>query len=336
MITHDLLTRLDIGSHSETISLGVIHCPYSLILGLDFLKRNNPSIDWIKEKICFPPALVERTATTTNHSHICSATTLGISPADRLQRAFPPLFSSSPSSHPSSPSSPDSLLFINTSLAPCPPVNISLISEDKFFKEAKAAGSFSPIWIHDPPESISATSPSPISANDLDPDHINDLKAKIPVKYHDLLSVFTSKDVSILPPHRPYDCSIDIQEGQTPPFGPIYSSSHDERTALAHYIEDNLKKGFIRRSSSSAASPILFVKKRNGDLHLCVDYRSLNAITKRNRYPLPLIDDLLDRVQGWKVFTSLDLKNMFNLIRIASGDKWKTFSALHLDYSNTW
>ncbi|RXW13329.1 hypothetical protein EST38_g12526 [Candolleomyces aberdarensis] len=137
-------------------------------------------------------------------------------------------------------------------------------------------------------------------------------------------SVFSPTAVDDLPPHRPYDCAIEIEEGKSPPFGPMYRLTQDEHKALGEYLDANLKKGFIRRSTSPAASPILFVRKKTGDLRLCVDYRGLNAITKKNRYPLPHIDDLLDRTQGCKFFTVIDLKNAFNLIRICEGDEWKT------------
>jgi len=86
-----------------------------------------------------------------------------------------------------------------------------------------------------------------------------------------------------------------------------------------------LRTGKIRRSTSPAGSRILFVPKPNGKgLRLCVDYRALNRIMIPNRYPLPLMQELQDRVQGAKWFTKLDLKNGFNLIRIREGDEWKT------------
>src|SRR5258707_9223610 len=97
-----------------------------------------------------------------------------------------------------------------------------------------------------------------------------------------------------------------------------------EKEALHTYILENLAKGFIRPSTSSAASPILFIKKPNGSLRLCVDYHSLNAITKRNHYPLPLVNELLNAVQGCSIFTKLDLKSAFNLLQVAAGDEWKT------------
>ena len=109
-----------------------------------------------------------------------------------------------------------------------------------------------------------------------------------------------------------------------------YSLSQDEWKALFEYIEHNLSKGFIRRSTSSAASPILFIKQKTGDLCLCVDYWGLNAITKKNRYPLPLTNNLIDCVQGCDKFTVIDLKNAFNLVRVKEGDEWKTAFCTHL------
>ncbi|TPX54573.1 hypothetical protein PhCBS80983_g05887, partial [Powellomyces hirtus] len=90
------------------------------------------------------------------------------------------------------------------------------------------------------------------------------------------------------------------------------------------YLEENLAKEFIRPSRSSAAAPILFVKKKDGSLRLCVDYRGLNAITKKNRYPLPLIPALLDWVRGARCLTKIDLHGAYNLVRMRAGDEWKT------------
>ena len=89
-------------------------------------------------------------------------------------------------------------------------------------------------------------------------------------------------------------------------------------------MDDNLCKGFIRPSNSPAGAPILFAKKKDGSLRLCVDYRGLNRITRKNRYPLPLINDLLDRLKTAKIFTKLDLRAGYNNVRIASGHEWKT------------
>ncbi|SOV06613.1 uncharacterized protein UDID_17545 [Ustilago sp. UG-2017a] len=146
----------------------------------------------------------------------------------------------------------------------------------------------------------------------------------IPQEYHQYLDVFSRVKADKLPPHRTYDHQIPLEEGKSPPFGPIYSLSEHELKTLQEYLEENLAKGFISPSDSPAASPILFVKKKDGSLRLCVDYRGLNRITIHNRYPLPLIDELLDRLREARFFTRIDLRGAYNLLCIAKGDEWKT------------
>ncbi|SPC63716.1 uncharacterized protein UHOD_11307 [Ustilago sp. UG-2017b] len=152
----------------------------------------------------------------------------------------------------------------------------------------------------------------------------------IPPEYHQYLDVFSRVEADKLPPHRTYDHPIPLEEGKYPPFGPIYSLSEHELKTLREYLEENLAKGLISPSDSPAASPILFVKKKDGSLCLCVDYRGLNRITIHNRYPLPLIDELLDRLREAWFFTRIDLRGAYNLLRIAKGDEWKT--AFHTRY----
>ena len=142
-----------------------------------------------------------------------------------------------------------------------------------------------------------------------DPPESSDFTKYVPLKYSDFEDVFFAPSgSSTLPPHRPgIDLRINIEPGKLPPWGPMYSMSSTERAAVIKYIEDKLTKGHIRLSKSSAGTPILFVKWKTGELHFCVDYRGLNAITKRNSYPLPLCDDLLDVTAGCKFFTVIDL-----------------------------
>jgi hypothetical protein len=100
--------------------------------------------------------------------------------------------------------------------------------------------------------------------------------------------------------------------------------SRNELEVLKDWIEDNLKKGFIRPSSSPAASPVLFVKKPDGGLRFCVDYRALNAITTKDRYPLPLMKETLNNLKGMKYFTKIDIISAFNNLRIAKGQEYLT------------
>ena len=102
--------------------------------------------------------------------------------------------------------------------------------------------------------------------------------------------------------------------------------SDSELAEVRKWITENLSKGFIRASSSSCASLILFVKKKDGSLRLCVDYRALNDITLKDRYLLPRIEETLHQIRGKgnRLFTRLDSCAAYNLIRIKAGDEWKT------------
>ncbi|KAH0129268.1 hypothetical protein KCU82_g20625, partial [Aureobasidium melanogenum] len=109
-----------------------------------------------------------------------------------------------------------------------------------------------------------------------------------------------------------------------PTFGPIYALSEKELKTLREYLDENLARGFIRKSESPAGYPILFAPKKDGSLRLCVDYRKLNDITIKNRYPLPNIEELQDRLAKAKWFSKIDLKGAYNLIRMKEGEEWKT------------
>ena len=114
-------------------------------------------------------------------------------------------------------------------------------------------------------------------------------------------------------------------DGKEPPCGPIYVLSEKELVVLREYLDTMLASGKIRPSKSPAGAPILFVPMKEGrGLRLCVEYRGLNKVTIQNWYPLPLMNELCDRVGGSTIFTKLDLKSGYNLIWIKEGDQWKT------------
>ena len=145
----------------------------------------------------------------------------------------------------------------------------------------------------------------------------------LPADYGDFADVFSQENAAQLPPHRSTDHAIDLQEGE-PPHGPLYNLSATELRVLREYLDDSLAKGWIQHSTSPAGAPILFVPKKDGSLRLCVDYRGLNKVTIKNRHPLPLISEILDRLSGARYFTKLDLKDAYHRIRIREGDEWKT------------
>jgi hypothetical protein len=114
---------------------------------------------------------------------------------------------------------------------------------------------------------------------------------------------------------------MNLHSGMKPPFGLIYSCSDSELKVLKGYLNKALATRKINKSNSHAAAPILFVPKSDGKVRICVDYRGMNNVTINDKYPLPLMRKLLDRLETAKVFTKIDLKDSFNLLRIAKGDE---------------
>uniref|UniRef100_A0A8C5M7C9 ribonuclease H n=1 Tax=Leptobrachium leishanense TaxID=445787 RepID=A0A8C5M7C9_9ANUR len=146
----------------------------------------------------------------------------------------------------------------------------------------------------------------------------------LPKAYHVFHDVFDKQKAETLPPRRPYDCPIDLLPGTAIPYGRIYPLSEPELAVLKEYIKENREKGFIRPSTSPAGAGIFFVDKKDGGLRPCVDYRDLNKITVKNRYPLPLIPELLERLKNAKIYSKLDLRGAYNLVRMKQDDEWKT------------
>lgn len=256
-VTHETLpVDVVINGHSSCVIFNIIRSPSNpVILGLSWLEKYNPRIDWISRKLDFP-----RSISNSSINQVKNHESSIVKPA--------------------------------------------LIGAKAFIHAAKEGSTFA-IYAAPISESVKTSS-------------------GIPSQYQDYQDVFEKKNADILPEHRPYDCSIDLKEGTQPPFGPIYSLSQDELAELKTYIDENLAKNFIRHSKSPAGAPILFVKKKDGSLRMCVDYRGLNKITIKNRYPLPLISGLLDQLNQAKIYTKIDLRGAYNLVRIKEGDEWKT------------
>jgi hypothetical protein len=147
----------------------------------------------------------------------------------------------------------------------------------------------------------------------------------LPAECEDLTDVFDENEASELPKaNSKVRHSITIEADKQIPHGHIYPLSTNELRVLREYLDTNLASGRIRRSRSPAGAPILFVQKKDGTLRLCVDYRALNSVTVKNRHPLPLISETIDRLSGAAIYTKLDLKDAYHRIRIQEGDEWKT------------
>ena len=135
---------------------------------------------------------------------------------------------------------------------------------------------------------------------------------KVPAEYSDFADVFFPDLASELPKYTGInDHAIEPVEGQQPSYGPIYSLELVELETLKAYIETNLANRFIRPSKSPARAPILFDQRSDGSFRLCVDYRDFNNLTIKNWYLLPLIGELLDRLERAKQFTQLNLTSAY-------------------------
>jgi len=263
----------------------------SIVLGHNWLTRYNPLIDWVLSSLTFrtpAPSLLVPLSTPS------------------------PVLSGNPVS--SLPGQSDPGLAPSVDTPVCTPPHISLINAAAFVHACKLEGSTKYQLQLCPSDSAKARSSSASTPPDLD---------IIPLEYRDYADVFSKAKASELPPHRNYDLKIDLEEGTSPPLGTLYSLSPVELSALRTFIDENLNTGFIHPTASSHAAPVLFIKK-DGSLRLCVDFQGLNKITKKDRYPLPLISDLLDSPSCAKIYSKINLRHVYHLVQIAPGDEWKT------------
>jgi hypothetical protein len=139
--------------------------------------------------------------------------------------------------------------------------------------------------------------------------------------YRAYAQVFSEADSESMPSHGPQDLAIELHDGKQPPWGPIYNLSEKVLDTLRSYLAVQLKRGWIRPSKSPAGAPVFFVPKKDGTLRLCVDFRGLNQITKKNRYPLPLISEAIDRLSGARYVTKLDTREAYFRLQISPGDE---------------
>ena len=262
----------------------------ALVLGYNWLHRYNPLIDWSAGQI---------TSFRQLPASVPSSPATGIKDPE-----------GSPVAATTSASIP---ILPDTTSIPTPP-SISFVNAAAYARLARASGNtfFSMSISNSNSASGRSASAEPVDLS------------RIPEEYHDFGDVFSKSKASHLPPHRPHDLKIELEEGAEPPIGRMYSLSEVELQALRQFLDENLNYGFVRPSSSPHGAPILFVKKKDGSLRLCVDYRGLNKISKRDHYPLPLITDLLDAPGKARIYTKIDLRHAYHLVRIREGDEWKT------------
>ena len=263
-----------------------------IVLGHNWLTRYNPSIDWVLSSIKFRTSMQQ--VPTPGSLPDPVAPSLSTLRLDTMS-----VLSSSPTNSPQAPG------------LQAPP--IALINAAAFLKACQLDGSQQFSIQLKPDSSFCAVSVD--TAPNL---------SSVPKAYHDFADVFSKLKASVLAPHREYDLKIELEEGAPLLPGRLYSLSPVELETLQAFIDKNFHFGFIRLTSSSHAAPVLFIKKKDSSLRLCVNYRGLNKISKKDQYPLPLISNLLDSPSQAKVYTKIDLRHAYHLVCIAEGDEWKT------------
>ena len=243
-----------------------------LVLGHSWLTRYNPLIDWVSGSISFrPPSLLQSLAS------VPPVETLVNPPFSLAENPLQFIPSETISSNPKRP-------------------HIAIISAPALLQALCLSGS----------KTFSLQFCSTIQAKSTTVSEKIDLSA-IPEEYHEYADVFSKSKAKTLALHCPYDLRINLEKDSHSLVGTIYSLSKFEQKALKEFIDENLTNRFIRSTSSSHGVLVLFVKKKDSSLRLCVDFRRLNKIMKKDRYLLPLIFDLLDSSHKARIYTKIDL-----------------------------
>ena len=149
----------------------------------------------------------------------------------------------------------------------------------------------------------------------------NKQSAKIPNYLESYASVFNEKNFDVLLERRHWDHAIELIPGAEPFHAKVYPMSRDKQIQLDESIDESLRTGRICPSKSPWGAPVFFVKKKDGKLRLVQDYRKLNEMTIKNRYPLPLISDLIHKLKNAQFYTKLDIRWGYNNVRMREGDE---------------
>jgi len=194
------------------------------------------------------------------------------------------------------------------------PVTLTSMSAKQMFKSIHG----NDVWAYvlvDRPTLVTPPATSPET-----PEAVKDLL----LQYADIFQAPTK-----LPPHRAYDHAIPLYPDAVPVNARPYHYSPQHKTEIENQVKQLLEAGLITHSHSPFASPVLLVKKKDGQWRFCVDYRKLNALTVKNRFPMPIVEEILDELAGSKLFTKLDMRSGYHQIRMLPQDEDKTAFKTH-------
>jgi hypothetical protein len=302
-VAHDALVDLMINNHYETIRLHCITISNApIIVGLPWLRKHNPNID------C-------REGCITINSAMCAKECLFTSPHAKTmseEKAMGEYYR-------------DTAWDVASQEAVC---SISMVDAETFEEELEdGMDRTMPLeYIEEILDAWEAYHADLGMTEQREREPVEGLMTRdiVPKEYHEYLYIFEAKDDWGLPPHRYYDHQIPLLDGKALLFERIWALDKKRLWALKEYLETNVEQGWLCTSTSPASAPIHFVQKKDGSLRLCVDYRGLNAMTVKDRTPLPLISEALDQLGNAKLYTKLDVKDANHNLRIAERDELKT------------
>ena len=306
-VTQFALVTLNLSGHIEQLSAYVAQLDgYSMVLGLPWLELHDVHTRWAQRSVTFD-------------SDYCRQNCLHFKP---------PVTIYARGTRPRQPAPPPKRSEMDPRTSN---LDVQMVSAASFLKITQRKNHDFIIMDRRDFDSTKRLSLSAVTSEDFEkfmrskpPMPESELLRQLPERYHPWKHVFSKTLADVLPPHRPTDHTIELKPDAKLPYKRPYNMSRDELAAVKKYIDEHLEKGFIRPSKSSVASPVLLARKPGGGLRFCVDYRTLNELTIKNRYPIPLIRDTLDRLCQAKYFTKLDIIAAFNKLRIAPGHEWKT------------
>ncbi|KAL5592954.1 uncharacterized protein BROUX77_001646 [Berkeleyomyces rouxiae] len=325
-VTHQVPLSLSFPNYSETLVFQITKLGgYHIILGKCWLDAHNPEISWPSNTLKISVtstadgnAVAASDSSSSSSSVSTASTDSGASFDFSYTKNDKNIASTAGSqiegSAPASATSPLPSFIAQSSAVSCSCVTVSSQALHRFAKAEKLQ-----IYRVTAQEVLDY-----LNQEDLTPEQEHArLLERIPKKYHDLLPLFSREGADQLPPHRDIDHAINFVPDAKYPKAPLYDMTPLELQAVKKYLDGMLAKGFISSSSSPLASPILFARKP-GSLRFCVDFRAVNDITIKDVTPLPRINESLRTAATGNIFTKLDLRAAYHLIRIKKGDEYKT------------
>jgi hypothetical protein len=324
MITDIADVILHYEKHSERTQLAVTRLgKQSLILGYNWLRNHNPEINWQTKDIKMSRCPVQCSTCRVEEKRDAKMQKSTTSQINACQSgAFPTMVEEDEDESPHVNADETDEEAQDT----CPALDDDLDSDviDVTIEEGDRVFM---TMVHpvDPQHFVRASSTvsgrlAEAFANNSKPEDFQDI---VPTSLHAYADVFSETAFDSLPERCKWDHATELEREPSPGFHKVYPMTLTEQTEMDAFLEEALATGRIRQSKSPLGAPVFFIKKKDGKLRFVQDYRALNAITRKNRYLLPLIDDLIHRLKGARYFTKLDVRWGYNNVRIREGDEWK-------------